>query len=105
MYKIITALAIACFFPSSTFARPPLPPREVHCSFNGVRERCMVEQDSDGSLSIEWPGGSTNYYDCGRYQAGKGTVSSGGKTYFASCYVVKGGTIYKTANGITFIGQ
>lgn len=105
MHRIITVLAIACVFPSSGLARPPLPPRTVDCSFNGIPERCILEQGTDGSISLKWPGGPTNYYDCGRYKAGKGTVGSGNKTYSASCYGVKGGTIYKTINGTSFVGQ
>ena len=105
MNKLLAVLSVGLIFPSQVFARPPLPPRAVDFSFNGVRERCRVQQDTDGTIILQWPGGPTNYYECGRYQAGMGEVSSGGKVYSASCYRVSGGTIYKTTNGKTFIGD
>jgi len=105
MYKRFAVLVISCIFPSYVLARPPHPPRTVDCSFNGVRERCVLQQDSDGSISLKWSGGLENGYDCGRYQAGKGEVYSAGKVYSASCRRVKGGTIYKTINGTTFVGD
>ncbi len=105
MTKLIAALAIACIYSPSVLGRPSLPPRAVNCSFNGARERCLLTYDSDGTSILVWPGGLTNTYDCGRYQAGKGTVGSRGKSYSAACYGVDGGTIYKTPNGITFVGE
>ena len=104
MLKSIAAFAIACI-PTPSLARPPLPPRTVICSFNGVQESCKKSFDTDGTNIITWPGGPTNTYECGRYQAGKGVVGSAGKTYDAACYETQSGTVYKTINGRTFIGD
>ena len=105
MRNLIAAFAIACIFPSLGLARPPLPPKTVDCSFNGVPEKCSKSFDTDGSEIVTWPGGPTNSYECGRYQAGKGLVFSGDKEYNAACRKTQLGTVYKTVNGETFIGN
>lgn len=105
MHKLITALALAFIFPSPSLARPPLPPKTVDCSFNGVPEKCSKSFDTDGSEIVTWPGGPTNSYECERYQPGRGLVYSANKEYAATCQKTQNGTIYQTNNGRTFIGN
>ncbi len=99
--KTLVGISILSILPQSSLGRPAIPAKTVNCSFNGVPERCDLEWGTDGTIILTWPGGPTNYYECGRYVNGKGIVSSRGKQYSSSCVVTENEAIFKTNNGVT----
>ena len=104
--KLFSAIAAAAVIGGSFLIAPtpaearPLPvPHSGTCSFNGVKERCVVEWDTDGSLNV-------TYLSDGKrvsYGTGDGKVYDGNRTFNAAVSNRGSYYIFTTQNGQTVI--
>jgi len=80
-------------------ARPLSAPHTGMCSFNGAQERCVVELDTDGSLSVTYLSDGKRVF----YDVPGGKVWDGNRSY--NSYVSNRGSyyIFTTENGQTII--
>lgn len=84
---------------ATAIARPLPAPHTGMCSFNGVKERCVVEWDTDGSLYVTYlSDGKRVTYDRGGRRVIDGSHSYNAHVSDRGSYV-----IFTTQNGQTII--
>ena len=84
---------------TDALARPLPAPHSGTCSFNGVKERCVVEWGTDGSLNVTYlsDGKQVTYETLG------GKVRDGNNVYNAGVSNRGSHYIFTTQNGQTLI--
>ena len=103
LFTIIAAAAVisgsSLIAPTHAKARPLPAPHSGTCSFNGVKERCVVEWDTDGSLNVTYLADGKRV----SYGIGDGKVYDGNRTFNAAVSNRGSHYIFTTQNGQTVI--